>query len=172
LASTSLLTYCSCLNSMMKQKYNVQLQDFPRLTMLIKGYDTDIKGKANIFDDTDIKSFMLGNMESSYWLVRQAISIVAFFGGLRLTECHDLILEKMVRTNDGFKITHSRCKQRSDQRVTAFLVLAEDGFAAHLGEYLGKVNSDLKTFTSRVWWTGASISRIVRRARTRLERCR
>ncbi len=48
--------------------------------MLIKGYDTDIKGKANIFDDMDIKSFMLGNMESSYWLVRQAISIVAFFG--------------------------------------------------------------------------------------------
>jgi hypothetical protein len=25
---------------------------------------------------------------------------------------------------------------------------------AHLGEYLGKVNSDLKTFTSRVWRTG------------------
>jgi hypothetical protein len=26
----------------------VKLQDFPRLTMLIKSYDTDIKGKANI----------------------------------------------------------------------------------------------------------------------------
>ncbi len=81
LASTSLWTYYSCLNSMMKRKYNVKLQDFPRLTMLSKGYDTDIKGKANIFDLTEIKSFMLGNMESSYWLVRQAISIVAFLGG-------------------------------------------------------------------------------------------
>jgi hypothetical protein len=61
------------------------LQDFLRLTMLIKCYDTDIKGKVNIFDVTDIKSFMLGNMESSYWLVRQAISIVVFFRELRLT---------------------------------------------------------------------------------------
>ncbi len=93
--------------------------------MLIKGYNSDIKGKANIFDDTEIKSFMLGNMESSYWLVRQAISIVPFFGGLRLTECHDLVLEKMERINDGYKITHSRCKQRTDQHVTAFLVPAE-----------------------------------------------
>ena len=51
---------------------------------------------------------MLAKMECSYWLVRQAISIVAFFGGLRLTECNDLVLEKMVRTNDGYKITVPR----------------------------------------------------------------
>ncbi len=35
--------------------------------MLLKGYDTDIKTKANIFDDTEIKSFMLAKMESSGW---------------------------------------------------------------------------------------------------------
>ncbi len=51
---------------MMKRKYDVKLQNFPRLTMLLKGYDTDIKTKANIFDDTKIKSFMLTKMESSY----------------------------------------------------------------------------------------------------------
>ncbi len=39
-------------------------------------------------------------------------------------------------------------------RVTAFLVPAKGGFAARLGKYLGKVNSDLNTFTGRVWWTG------------------
>ncbi len=49
LASTSLWTYYSCLNSMMKRKYNVKLQNYPRLAMLLKGYDTDIKTKANIF---------------------------------------------------------------------------------------------------------------------------
>jgi hypothetical protein len=56
---------------MMKRKYNVELQDFSCLTMLIKSYDTDIKDKDTIFDDTEIKSFMLGNMESGYWWVRQ-----------------------------------------------------------------------------------------------------
>ncbi len=58
-----------------------------------------------------------------------------------------------MQTNDGYKITHSRCKQRSDQRVTAFLEPTEGGFAARLGEYLGKVNSDLNAFTGPVWWT-------------------
>ena len=77
-------TFYSCLNSIMKRKYNVKLQELPRLTMLIKGFDTDIKDKATIFDEMQMKSFMLGNMESTYWLVRQAISILAFCGGLRL----------------------------------------------------------------------------------------
>ena len=144
----------SCINSMMKRKYNVKLQELPRLTMLIKGFDTDIKDKALIFDETQMKAFMLGNMESSYWLVRQAISIVAFFGGLRLQECQDLLLEKMVRNNDGYKITHCRVKQRSDKRESVFLVPAHGGFADRLGDYLGKVNSNLNKFTGRAWWTG------------------
>jgi hypothetical protein len=96
---------------------------------------------------------MLGNMECSYWLVRQAVSIVAFFDRLRLQECQDLVLEKMIRTSDGYKITHSHVKQRSDQRECIFLVPAHDGFADRLGMYLGKVNSNLNKFTGRVWWT-------------------
>ena len=153
-ASTSMWTFYSCLNSVMKRKYNVKLQELPRLTMLIKGFDTDIKGKAPIFDESQLKAFMLGSMESSYWLVRQAIVIVAFFGGLRLKECQDLLLEKMVRSSDGYKVTHSSCKQRSDQRDTAFLVPENGGFAARLGVYLAKVNSDLSKFSGQAWWTG------------------
>ena len=153
-ASNTLWMYYSCLNSMMKRKYNFKLQDLPRLTMLIKGYDTDIKSKAHIFEETQLKSFMLGNMECSYWLMRQALSLVAFFGGLRLQECNDLVLEKMIRTSDGYKITHSRVKQRSDQRESVFVVPAVGGFADRLGIYLNKVNTDLNKFTGRVWWTG------------------
>ncbi len=63
-------------------------------------------------------------------------------------------------TNDGYKITHSRCKQRSDQRAIAFLVPAEGGFVARLGEYLEKVKSDLNAFTGRVWWTGTKGQRL------------
>jgi hypothetical protein len=55
--------------------------------MLLKGFNTDIKNKAPIFEETQLNAFMLGNMESSYWLVRQAISIVSFFGGLHIQEC-------------------------------------------------------------------------------------
>jgi hypothetical protein len=106
-------TYCSCLNSIMKRKYNVKLQELPCLTTLFKGFNTDIKNKAPIFDEKQLKAFMLGNMESSYWLFRQAVSIVAFFSRLRLQECQALVLEKMIRMSDRYKITHSRIKQIS-----------------------------------------------------------
>ncbi len=66
-ASTILWTYYSCLNCIMKRKYNIKLQEMTRLTMLIKGFDTDIKNKAPIFEETQLKAFMLGNMECSYW---------------------------------------------------------------------------------------------------------
>jgi hypothetical protein len=98
---------------------------------------------------------MLGKMESAYWLVRQAIVIVAFFGGLRLHECCDLALEKIVRAEDGYTITHCRVKQRrSDKLESRFLVPAEGGFAAQLGMYLEKVHNCLNVFTGRVWYTG------------------
>ncbi len=47
-----------------------------------QGFDTDVKEKALIFDEDEIKTFMLADMESAYWLVRQAITIVVFFGEL------------------------------------------------------------------------------------------
>ena len=122
------------------------------------GVLADVKDKAEVFQDEHLKAFMLGSMEDSYWLVRQAISIVAFFGGLRLSECMDLLLEKMVRNQDGYKITHNWVKQRSDQRESAFLVPAKDGFADRLSEYLDKVNTHLKKFTGRVWWTGTKVA--------------
>ncbi len=104
----------------MKQNHIVKLKDFPRLTMLIKGYDTDIKDKATFFGDTEIKSFMLGNRES-----------LAFFGGFAWRSPTTSFWRRWSGTHDVYKITHSRCKQRSDQPATAFLVPAQGGFAAH-----------------------------------------
>jgi hypothetical protein len=43
------------------------MQELPRLPMLIKEFVTDIKDKALIFDEMQMKAFMLGKMESSYW---------------------------------------------------------------------------------------------------------
>ncbi len=59
----------------------------------------------------------------------------------------------MVRNNDGYRITHSRVKQRRDATESIFLVPEQGRFAACLGIYL-KLNTDLNYFTGRVWWTG------------------
>jgi hypothetical protein len=112
-----------------------------------------VKPKAAIFDDVLMKDFMLGRMENAYWLVRQAVCIVAFFGRLRMQECMDLVLENIHKTQEGYFITHSRVKQRS-RLESRFLVPDAGGFAAQLGLYLSKVNNQLKKCQGRVWFTG------------------
>ncbi len=79
-----------------------------RLTLLIKGFNEDVKQEAAIFDDALLKEFMVSRRNSSYRLVRQAICIVAFFDGLRLQECMDLELEKIQRVKEGYIITHNK----------------------------------------------------------------
>ncbi len=53
-----LWTVYSRLNSIFKRKYNAKLQELPRLTHLIKGFNQDVKQKAAIFDDALLKEFM------------------------------------------------------------------------------------------------------------------
>ena len=43
-------------------------------------------------------------LESSYWEVRRAIAIVAYFGGLRMAECLSLELEKINRAAEGYQV--------------------------------------------------------------------
>jgi hypothetical protein len=157
MASSSLWTLHSYFNCILKKKYknSVGLKYLPRLTLLIKSFTQDVKQEAAIFDNNLIKAFMLGRMENAYWLVRQAICIVAFFGRLRMQECMDLVLEKIHKTQEGYFITHSRVKQRSSEKLESrFLVPDAGGFAAQLGLYLFKVNNQLKMCQGRVWFTG------------------
>ena len=51
MATSSIWTYYSYINSIMKRKYGWQLQSLPRITMVIKGYEEDTKHKAAIFEE-------------------------------------------------------------------------------------------------------------------------
>ena len=115
-ASSTLWTTYSYLNSVMQRKYSVRLQQIPRLTLLIKSYDTDVKQKAKIFDDDKMKQFMVEKDHSTYWLVRQVIAMIAFFGGLRIEELMRLQLETIQKTDLGYSIIHHRVKQRRSDK--------------------------------------------------------
>ncbi len=47
MATSTLWTQYSMLNSVMKRKYGSKIQDFPRVTILIKGFPEDLKQKAH-----------------------------------------------------------------------------------------------------------------------------
>ena len=73
MASSSLWTYYSMLNSVIRGIYRRRLQEFPRNTSLLKAYDVDIKTKASCFNTEDIAAFV-GNqaIATPFWLVRKA----------------------------------------------------------------------------------------------------
>jgi len=164
-ATTTLWTLYSYLNSVLKRKYNFMLQSLPRVTMLLKGFESDVKKKAAIFDEARLKHFMVEPMDNNtFWEVRQAISIVAFFGGLRLLECMELKLEQFSWTSDGCTITHIRAKQRSDKLSTKFLVPEAGGFATKLANYINRVKDQLEIFQGKAWYTGRKHGMLVKQA--------
>ena len=76
-----------------------------------------------------------------------------------MVECMELQLEKITRGADGFTVTHTRAKQRSDKTSTKFLVPQVGGYADQLANYLEKVkNNQLDAFTGKVWYTGQKTS--------------
>ena len=85
LASSSIWTTYSLINSVIKQKYGKCLQDHPRVTALIKSYHGDVKKskKAVVFTSEEIDQFVTSNHDNAYWLVRKVIVVIAYFGALR-----------------------------------------------------------------------------------------
>ena len=52
-------TTYSMINSVCKEKYGDTLKKFPRVTSLLKSFDTDVKNKADVFSRIDLDSFVM-----------------------------------------------------------------------------------------------------------------
>ena len=152
-ASSSMWTVYSMVNSVCKAKYGLNLQSFPRITTLLKSYDSDVKKKALTFTSEDIDQFINNSaLVGPYWMVRKFTVIVAFFGGLRHTEAMDLDLEKFTSSPDGVYVVHNRAKQRSDKQSSRFLIPRGSGsmdYAALVESYLSQIKDDLGKFTGK-----------------------
>ena len=76
-------TLYSMVNSVCKGKYGSSLQKHPRITSLLKSYDTDVKKKAAVFSQEDVDSFVKSKLITTpYWLVRKVLLTV----GLQLSK--------------------------------------------------------------------------------------
>ena len=112
-ASSTIWTNFSMVNSMCKGKYSFDLRTLPRIITLLKSFEGAPKKKAAIFTVEELRAFCEAEeLEGAYWLVRKAVVILAYFGGLRLTEAMSLTLEKIeARIGKGLRVYHSRAKQ-------------------------------------------------------------
>ena len=67
------------------------MQRYWELTTLIKSYDTDQKQTATLFTLDQIKQFLTKEgLNSPYWMMRKAVVVLAYFGGLKVKELIDL----------------------------------------------------------------------------------
>ena len=84
----------------------------------------DMVKKASIFTSEDINKFLFSKSlpQGRYWLVRRAYVTVAYFGGLRCMEMHNIDLEDLEETSEGFYITINRTKQGGKSSQSKFLV--------------------------------------------------
>ena len=113
-SSSSLWTIFSMLNSVCKGKYEIPLQTYPRLRCIIKSYDVDIKKKAYTFTNEEIAEFVQNeSLSGAYWLVRKAIVILTYFGGLRHAEVMSLTLENICCDPEGLNIFHQRGNKKA-----------------------------------------------------------
>ena len=111
MASSTMWTLYSMLNSVLKGKYNFAMTNYPRITTLLKSYDVDMKKKARVFSKEEFDNFV-GNADltTPYWLVQKVVMIVCYFGGLRHTEADGLQVENFEVTADGDVVAHSWAK--------------------------------------------------------------
>ena len=117
-----------------------------------------IKKKAMTFAKEEFDQFLvLPKCGTLYWHVRKVIAIVKYFGGLCRTEAESLLLENFTSSSEGILVTHSRAKQRSDQRFTKFLIprtVEDPKYADICAEYLNVIRFTLGKSVGRVWYTG------------------
>ena len=157
MASSTMWTTYSMINSTIKGKHGSSLKIFPRVISLLKSYDTDIKHKADIFSTDEVQIFVNNKaLSGAYWLVRKAVVVLAFFGGLRHCESMNLVLERFSSTKEGVYVMHERAKQRSDKQNSKFLVPrataeSDTDYAGIVESYLSQVKDDLGKYTGMIF---------------------
>lgn len=166
LAASSIWTTYSMINTVVKNKYGQRLQQFPKLTLLLKHFSVEVtpnatRKEAAVFEFDDLVQFIAGpQISTPYWVVRKVVMIVAYFGGLRHTETMDLKLEKLTIDHEGVWITHGRPKLRGQSKGETTFLVPDTGdrhavnFAAVVRNYVTAIKDTLHVTQGRLFYTG------------------
>ena len=110
--------------------------------------NSTIKGKYGSYLD-EVQIFENKALSWAYWLVRKAVVVLAFFGGLRHCASMNLVLERLSRTKEGVYVMHESAKQNSDKQNSKFLVPratteSDTDYAGIVESYLSQVKMTLE----------------------------
>jgi len=127
LKQTSIWKMYSCLKSVLKVKFDLDISSFHRLQCFITSGEEEETKKANIFSFPDLVKICESGSGSDVDLLVASVAITSFFGGLRVTECFKLKRSSFKYVEDGsivveFTRLKKRGRKRTDQRKQTMII--------------------------------------------------
>ena len=142
LESSTIWSIYSSLNSLHQREYGEKLQVYPRVTQLLKTYNSSyVRKVASTFQKDELDCFLKMELTSAYWIVRKAVVSLAICGGLRCAEIREINFTDVAEMEGDFEVTVVRKKQRGEKKESKFLVCFP--FSSHLSTYLATVRGAL-----------------------------
>ena len=121
MAASSIWSIYSMLNHHMAILTSQKLQQWSRLTNMIKAWGKNESPKqASVFSVSEVEQFLQDDHDTQndrYWRVRKATVAISFMGGLRAAECVGLVLTDVVETDNVGFLMHSWHKKQSASKA-------------------------------------------------------
>ena len=146
LKASSIWSTYSMLNSLHQREYGEKLQQYPKITQLLKSYNNNYERKvASVFDKKSVDDYLSLPDASPFVLVRKACVVISLCGGLRTSELRDISVNDVVKKGDAYEITLQRKKQHGEKKKSKFIV--PSSLASHVTNYLQALEAALEEVT-------------------------
>ena len=117
LQSSSLWSMYSRLNNGQQRRFGTKLQQWPRLTNMLKGYACGYERKsATIFSREEMERALQVQDVSLTWVLYKAVVAVAFLGGLRGIELRSITFGKVTIDNQGVWVEYAQAKRKGEEK--------------------------------------------------------
>ncbi len=138
--ASSIWAEYSKLNSSHFIKFGSRLQQWPRISALLKNYMSGYeRKKARAFNHEELISFFSStSTQSSRWKLRKCAAALSYCGGLRCCELRSLKCEDLTKSDDGWWVSFYPGKARGEISRSKFLVPfdGKDNIGSHVSAYM------------------------------------
>ena len=142
-ASSTLWSVYSMINNKFQLSFGEKLQKFPRLTMLLKSFESGyIRKTASTFTKEEILSFLKDVPNTSEYIHIKAAIVVCYYGGLRCADLVSLDVDDFeFDSHSGMWVNYTVSKQKGEQVKNKFNIPIE------MCQYLEKYDNLLAQFS-------------------------
>lgn len=138
--ASSIWSEYSKLNSSHFIKLGSKLQQWPRVSALLKSYMAGYeRKKARAFSHEELMSFFgSGSSTSTCWKLKKCAAAISYCGGLRCCELRSLMCEDLTESQEGWWISYYPGKARGEVSRSRFLVPfdSKDNLGSHVTKYM------------------------------------